>query len=60
MVLSTIFYWVSLLAYVSLASVIKFFLGVHWVKFETKWKKSPIVILILSYILNTLILYFGF
>lgn len=53
-------YWVILLAYLSLASVVKFFLGVNWVKFETKWKKSPYVILILTYILNTAILYFGF
>lgn len=60
MVSSTIFYWGSLLTYLSLASVVKFFLGVSWVKFETKWKKSPIVIMILSYILNTAILYFGF
>lgn len=58
--MSSIVYWVILLFYLSTVSVVKFFLGVHWLKIETKWKRSPYVALIITYIVNTLILMFGF
>ena len=56
----SLFYWVSLIAYLSTVSVVFFFIGINWYKNETKYRHSPQKFIAVVYIVNSMILYMIF
>ena len=54
----SILYWVFLIAYLSFASIVFFFIGINWYTLETKKRRSPPTIVAVAYIVNDVVLYF--
>ena len=55
-----IFYYLTLFGYMSSLSVLMTYTGIIWNKIETRFKKNPKVLVIIIYILNALLLHYGF
>jgi hypothetical protein len=55
-----IFYWLSLIGYLSLVWLGMCFLGINWYKLETRYKYHPQRVLVSTYILNFFIMFYVF
>lgn len=53
-------YWGSLAIYISGLGMATAVMGINWNKLETHYKRSPRSILVLVYLLNFAVLFFGF
>lgn len=56
----SIFYLVFLTLYISSLCVALAFMGINWNRIDTKYKRSPQRLLILIYVINFVLLYYGF
>jgi uncharacterized membrane protein YozB (DUF420 family) len=55
-----ILYWLLLLTYTSTVSIVVGYIGITWIKIENKHARKPWMLITALYLLNFLILYFGF
>ena len=53
-------YWGALTLYISGLSMSMAAIGINWNRIETHYKRSPRFVLVLVYLLNFVILFFGF
>lgn len=53
-------YWIIIFCYCFCVSLGMWLIGVNWYKFETKFKRPPQRLLIMLYVANFFIMYYGF
>ena len=55
-----VMYWLALVAYLSVGSVVFFFAGINWYRLEGRYEYSPQKTIAIMYAINAFILWFIF